>query len=289
MNIWLLNHYAISPDMPGGTHHFDLGYELTRMGYDVTIFASAFNHSLRKRVRLLNGQPWALEEVEGVKFIWLPSFAYQNNNWRRLVNMLDYTWRAYWLGLRLPHLEQRIMPPDVVIGCSVHLFAVWAAYHLNRRYRAHFVMEVRDLWPQGLLDMGLWREGQPQVRFFRWLEQWLYERAESIITLLPLTRECLVRYSSAWADKTVYILNGTRTARFEQATTSPYPVTRPLRVMYLGAIGISNGVDLIIQAMQIVEQAEPGLFECVLVGDGPEKPHLQQMVQNLGLKKRAVQ
>jgi len=284
MNIWLLNHYALTPDVPGGTRHFDLGYELTRMGYDVTIFASAFNHSLHKKVRLLNGEPWALEEVEGVKFIWLPSFAHRDNDWRRLLNMLDYTWRAYWLGLRLPHLERRIMPPNVVIGCSVHLFAVWAAYQLSRHYRAHFVMEVRDLWPQGLLDIGLWREGQLQVRFLRWLEQWLYARAESIIILSPLTREYLARYSSAWADKTVYIPNGTRTARFEQAETAPSPDTGPLRVMYLGAMGISNGVDLIIQAMQIIEQAEPGLLECVLVGDGPEKPHLQQMARNLGLK-----
>ena len=282
-SIWILNHYALPPDLPGGTRHFDLGYELTCMGYDVTIFASAFNHSLREKVRLLNGQPWAMEEVEGVKFIWLPSFAYQNNNWRRLVNMLDYTWRVCWLGRRLPRLEPFVSPPDVVIGCSVHLFAVLAGYYLSRFYRARFVMEVRDLWPQTFIDMGVWHEWQPQVQFFRWLERFLYARAERIIALSPMTKNYLANLSPRWAEKVVYVPNGTRVARFEQAVTAQRS-GRPLQAMYLGAMGTKNGVDLIVQAMRIIEQTEPGLLECVLVGDGPEKPRLQQMVHDWGLE-----
>ena len=283
-SIWILNHYALSPDLPGGTRHFDLGYELTCMGYDVTIFASAFNHSLRKKVRLLNGQPWAMEEVEGVKFIWLPSFAYQNNNWRRLVNMLDYTWRACWLGRRLPRLEPCVSPPDVVIGCSVHLFAVLAGYYLSRYYRARFVMEVRDLWPQTFIDMGMWQEWQPQVQFFRWLERFLYARAERIIALSPMTKNYLANLSPGWAEEVVYIPNGTRVARFEQVAAVHAQSGGPLRVMYLGSIGITNGLDLVLQAMQIIEQTEPWLLECVLIGDGPEKARLQQMAHDWGLK-----
>jgi glycosyltransferase involved in cell wall biosynthesis len=254
------------------------------MGYDVTIFASAFNHKRQEMVRLLNGEPWALEEVEGVKFIWLPSFAYQSNNWRRIVNMLDYTQRAYRLGCRLPHIEPLVKPPDVTMGCSVHLFAVLAGYYLSRHFHSRFVMEVRDLWPQTFLDMGLWREGQLQVRLFRWLEQFLYARAEQIVTLSPLTREYLATYSSECAQKVVLIPNGTRVARFEQARLERRSKPGPLHVMFLGSIGHKNGVDLIVEAIRIVEQATPGLLECTLVGDGPEKPCLQQKVRDWKLK-----
>ena len=281
--IWMLNHYAITPDMPGGTRHFDLACELTRMGYDVTIFASAFNHSLLKKVRLLNGEPWSIEELDGVRFVWLPSFPYQGNDWRRVANMLGFSWRAYRLGRRLPRLVPRVPTPDFVLGCSVHLFAVLAGYYLSRRYKAHFLMEVRDLWPQTFLDMGLWREGQPQVRFFRRLEQFLYERAERIVTLSPLTRDYLARYSQAWAEKVVYIPNGTRVTRFEQMEVVQRGEHRPLRAMFLGSIGFKNGVDLIVEAMRLVERNQPGLLACVLVGDGPEKPRLQQVVRDWGL------
>jgi len=283
-SLWMFNHYAITPDMPGGTRHFDLGYELTRMGYDVTIFASAFSHGLRKKVRLLNGQPWTVEEVKGVKFVWLPSFAYQNNDWRRLVNMLDYTWRAYWLGRRLSRVEPRITSPDTVIGCSVHLFAVLAGYYLSRHYRARFMMEVRDLWPQTFIDIGLWHEWQPQVRLFRWLERFLYARAERIIVLAPMTKNYLANLSPAWAEKVVYIPNGTQVARFEQIEVAHERSGEALRVMYLGSMGATNGLDLVLQAMQIIEQTKLLPLECVLVGDGPEKARLQQIARDWGLK-----
>jgi glycosyltransferase involved in cell wall biosynthesis len=279
----MLNHYAIPPDLPGGTRHFDLARELVGRGYEVAIFASAFNHNLRKRVRLLDGEPWAVEEREGVKFVWVPSFAHRANDWRRMANMLDYTWRAYWLGKHLPEAEPRLVQPDFVMGCAVHLFAVLAGYHLSRHYRAHFLMEVRDLWPQTFLDMGLWREGQLQVRFFRWLEQFLYARAERIVTLSPLTRDYLANYSDAWAEKVQYIPNGTRVVRFEQTAVAETGRPRALRVMYLGAMGVANGLDLILEAVHIINRSHPGLVECVLVGDGPEKPRLEQISRDWGL------
>ena len=284
MNVWILNHYAITPDMPGGTRHFDLARELVQMGYDVTIFASAFNHSCRGQIRRLSGVRWLIEQVDGVKFIWLPSFAYQRNNWRRVINMLDYTWRAYWWGRRLPQKSPAIQRPDVVIGCAVHLFAVLAGYHLARHYRAHFLMEVRDLWPQTFLDMGVWHEGQWQVRFFRWLEQFLYARAERIITLSPMTRDYLAQYSQDWADKVVYIPNATRVARSQDSLISQTADAKPQTVMYLGAMGPTNGLDLVLDAIRQVNESDPGLLKCVFVGDGPEKQRLQQKAKDWRLE-----
>ncbi|MBN1890295.1 MAG: glycosyltransferase family 4 protein [Thermoflexales bacterium] len=282
----MLNHYALPPDLPGGTRHFDLGCELARLGYDVTIFASAFNHSLRKKTRLLDASPWALEELDGVRFVWLPSMAYQGNDWRRLANMLDYTWRAYWLGRRLTRLARRVRPPDVIMGCAVHLFAVLAAYGLSRHYRARFLMEVRDLWPQTFLDMGVWREGQPQVRFFRCLEQFLYQRAEKIIVLSPLTGDYLAQYSPTWAEKTLYIPNGTRLIRFEQNGLGRRPEPGAVCAMYLGAMGITNGLELILDAMQVINQQAGGQsagIDFCFVGDGPEKGRLQHLAKERGL------
>ncbi len=282
--VWILNHYAVMPDLPGGTRHFDLGCELANMGYQVTILASAFNHSLKKEVRLVDGESWRAEEVDGVRFVWLPAFAYETNDWRRMANMLDYTWRAYAWGRHLPRLEPRISPPEVVIGCTVHPFAVLAGYRLARHYRAHFVMEVRDLWPQSLVDMGLWREGQLPVRVFRWLERFSYARAERIITLSPLTREYLAGYSEQWPDKVVYVPNGTRVARFARDSSGDRPAHRPLQAIYFGSMGSKNGLDLILRAMRILDESEPGLLECTLVGDGPERPRLEQMVREWRLE-----
>jgi len=34
-NIWIFNHYAITPDLPGGTRHFDFVKELVKRGFMV--------------------------------------------------------------------------------------------------------------------------------------------------------------------------------------------------------------------------------------------------------------
>ncbi len=36
--LWV-NHFAVSPEQGGGTRHFELGRELVRRGWDVTIAA----------------------------------------------------------------------------------------------------------------------------------------------------------------------------------------------------------------------------------------------------------
>jgi len=43
MNIWVFNHYAVTPDLPGGTRHYDLSKELVKRGHDITIFVFGKN------------------------------------------------------------------------------------------------------------------------------------------------------------------------------------------------------------------------------------------------------
>jgi len=57
-NLWIFNHYAITPDMPGGSRHYDLARELVDKGYDVTIFASSFHHKKLVELKLKDEEKW---------------------------------------------------------------------------------------------------------------------------------------------------------------------------------------------------------------------------------------
>lgn len=127
-----------------------------------------------------------------------------------------------------------------MLGCSVHLFAVISSYFTSKYYKTHFVMEVRDLWPQTFLGMGTWKEWQPQAHFFRKLEIFLFNQAEKIITLFPLTDEYLLDISPNLAEKSVYIPNGTKVSRFDKTVnpTGGYNSNKgKLIAMYIGAMG----------------------------------------------------
>lgn len=64
--VWMINQYAITPDLPGGTRHYDFGCGLMKKGYRVRIFASDVNLSLRRHTRLGASELWREEDVNGV-------------------------------------------------------------------------------------------------------------------------------------------------------------------------------------------------------------------------------
>lgn len=72
--VWILNHYAISPDMAGGTRHYDLSRELVKKGLDVTIFASGFDHSTKRYIKISSEEKRKIETYNGVRFVWLNTY-----------------------------------------------------------------------------------------------------------------------------------------------------------------------------------------------------------------------
>jgi glycosyltransferase involved in cell wall biosynthesis len=283
MNIWIFNHYAVTPDLAGGTRHFDLGKELVSHGHDVTVFASSFRHFERRDVKLSVGETWSLEEVAGVKVVWLKTLSYTRNNFRRVLNMLSYSLRAWRVGLRLPRLNDvDIHRPDVVIGSSVHLLAVLAAYWVARSYGIKFIMEVRDLWPQSIVDMAALSRNNPIVGILRALETFLYRKAECVITVLPLAREYITSCGVP-CEKIIWIPNGVDLSRFEEITSADKN-GETFRVMYLGAHGRANALGVVLKAARIVQVRDYQAIEFVLIGNGSEKPQLTELAEKLGLK-----
>lgn len=281
MNIWMFNHNAYSPDLPGGTRHFDLARQLVKRGHMVTIFATSFHHHLHKETRLQPGEDWKIEEVDGVFFVWIHTPPYQRNDWRRVWNMVAFMIKASRLGKKLPDLKPEIGSPDVVIGSSPDLLTPLAAFHVARRFHVPFVMEVRDLWPQTIIDMGVLSSKNPITKTLQVLEKFLYQRAELIISLLPRAHEYIAACGVS-PKKIVWVPNGVDLSRFESATQDTSNNER-FRVMYLGAHGQANALDVLIQAAKIVQ--DRGLEEIgfILMGDGPEKPRLIESSKKLGL------
>jgi len=282
MNIWIFNHYAITPDMPGGTRHFDLGQELVRRGHQVTIFASSFHHYLHREIRLKPRERWKIEHVDGVTFVWIRTPPYRCNDWRRVRNMVAFMFRAWWLGRTIPRRVSNVEEPDVVIGSSVHLLAVLAAYWVAKYYRAKFIMEVRDLWPQAIIDMGELSARHPIVKVLQALERFLYRRAEKIITLLPLAHEYITACGVP-REKVIWIPNGVDLSRFEDFEPAASS-GGGFKVMYLGAHGQTNALDVLIEAAKIVQDKGLEEIKFVLVGDGPEKLRLIALAKDLGLR-----
>ena len=283
-NVWILNHYAISPDMSGGTRHYDLGKELVRRGHKVTIFASGFDHNNKKYIKVHPKERYKIEDYNGVRFIWLNTISYYVNNWRRVLNMISY-------GIRVLSVCRAVETPDVIIGSSVHPFAVLAAWWLARRYKAKFIFEVRDLWPQTAVEMGAIKAtGIPAKILYAW-EKFMYKKAEKIIVLLPNAKEYIEKRGID-PQKIVWIPNGANLEQFDNPKqldpdSNLVQLLRKnknkFKVIYTGAHGPANGLNVVIEAVSIL-QKNHNKVQFFLIGDGVEKDKLQHNAKKYNLK-----
>jgi glycosyltransferase involved in cell wall biosynthesis len=286
--VWIVNHYAAGPDEPAGTRHYTLGRRLVARGHTVTIFASSFGHQSGRETRLGARSLYATEQSGGVRFVWLRTVPYHGNTWRRQLNMLSFL--AVFLVV-----QTREAAPDTIIGSTVHPFAAFGAWVAARLRGATFIFEIRDLWPQTLVDLGAMRVGSLGERLLRWLEAFLVRRAAAVISLLPGIRDYLDGQGLP-TDRVVYIPNGADLTAFETDAASdreprdakPEAVRQALDEIdrlradgrfvlgYLGAFGRVNRADLIVEAANLAERESPGRVGVVLVGDGPERPAVEQ-------------
>lgn len=281
-NIWILNHYAITPDIAGGTRHFDLGKELVKLGYQVVIFASGFDHASRKYLKVDPKEWFRIEELAGVQFVWLNTFSYHKNDWRRVAGMLSYAFRV----LRATHNFKK---PDVVIGSSVHPAAATVGWWLARSYQARFIFEVRDLWPQTLVDMGVMKSNGLMARLLYAWERFMCLKAEKVIVLMPGARQYFAGRGIE-TSKIYWVPNGVDMKRYHGTATLD-PTTGAAKVLerhkdkfkviYAGAHGQANGLDVAIEAAAVIGKREVAIH-FILIGDGPEKQTLREKATQLG-------
>lgn len=172
--------------------------------------------------------------------------------------------------------------PDIIIGSSVHPFAVWAAERLADKYKIPFCFEVRDLWPQTLIDMKVIGKYHPLAIILGKLEAYLYKKAHRIITLLPYAHEYIAKFGIP-ENKIACLPNGIDLDQF--ATMTPPPESgEQLTVMYLGAHGLANGLNTLIEAAAELEKnpASKTIY-WRLIGEGPEKQKLKAKIEQLDL------
>ena len=249
--------------------------ELVNRGHEVTFFTNSYCHWSHQDV-LGPSEKWRIENIDGIRIIWLKTIPYSGNGLRRGLNMLSNARRCLQVASVLSDV------PDVVLGPSVPLGTGWAAARIAKRKKAPFVFEVRDVWPSILVDDGGLSKWSPIYFVFRHLEKQLYRQASVISSTLPYLFDHVAE-SGGDPDKVHWMPNGVSLNRFTGMDAYDGGKNIPLTVMYVGGFGQAHDVITLVRAAGILHNRQRGKFKFIMIGDGVKKQECVDESKALGL------
>ncbi len=288
MHIWIFNHYACFRHGSGLTSHAVMAQTLAAAGHEVTIFPAAFAQVYAPAVEIEGQQPFT-DQFEGdVRFRFVRTRPYRGTA-GRLLNMLSYR-------KNVARCIKGLQRPDVIIGSLSHPHAVEAARQLAHRLGCRFVYEIRDIWPQSLVELGGISRLHPIYWHFRALERQAFRHADGVISVLPGIEQYAALHGVS-ADRVAYIPNGIDPQLYPEPP-QPSPIDSgkgdlgkgdPLVISCFTRFGSGNAMQTIIDAAALLQKdpkrdAKGGRDIVIrLVGDGPTRAGLEQRCAELGL------
>lgn len=276
MNILLVNHYAGAPEYGMEYRPYYFGREWVRQGHRVTVVGAAQSH-LRFRAPQVS-RAWGEEQIEGIRYVWLPGPRYSGNGFGRVKNILSFVRKLEFANLNQFFNGDR---PDVVIASSTYTLDIFPCRRIARSRGAKLIYEVHDLWPLSPMELGDMSPWHPFIMVVQWAENYACRHADLVVSLLPKA-EPHFRQHGMTAGKFAYVPNGIDVEEW-RSCQSPIPpeqgaALRALKasgsflVGYAGAHGVANALHAVLEAANLLRDW-PVTF--VLVGKGPQKELLR--------------
>ena len=259
-------------------------HELSRrwvaQGHQVTVITGFPNHPTGIIPENYSQHIYKQEELDGIRLIRTYIFPTANKGFiKRILSYLSFMLSSVLLG------AWRSGRPDVIVATSPQFFVGVAGYLMSLVKWRPFIFEVRDLWPESIVQLGMLKN-KMAIRILEYIEVFLYRRARGIIVVAESSIPILNRKGIA-SSKIDVVKNGVDLQLFDVAKTGQ-GVRRQIQldskivVSYIGTHGLSHALDKVIECAALMHD-EPKI-QFLLIGEGAEKENLQQQAKALGLR-----
>ncbi len=252
-----------------------------REGHDVVVVCGLPNHPDGIVPPEYRGRILVREEMDGIKVLrgWL--YATPNRGViKRSIAFLTFMLSSMFVAIFVAG------KCDVVVATSPQMLCGLAGYIVSVFKRVPFVLEVRDLWPAQIVDLGVIKNKFVIYLLYR-LEAFLYRRAKAIVTIAPaMSREIAER---GFGNGKIFTIPNGIDENFFKPVGGKSRVREEkgwrddeVVVMYIGTMGLSQGLDVILRSAKILEGEAKIRF--VFVGAGADRERLMGLVKKWGLR-----
>lgn len=276
-HLWYISKYTILPNLGNATRQYFISKYLQRRGYEVSLVSS--------RSAILNTYP----DMGDQGFIEYKMDGFSQFLLKGPKVELGLSLKRIWSWIYFEHQVRkwagaRNERPEVIIVSSLSILTFLTGIFFKRKYNCKLIVEVRDIYPFTLIEIGNFNRSNPLIKALSWIEKKAYQKADHIVGTLPNLGEHIREVAPGSEDKFVHIPIGYDPEFFDQSEQKvdinlQLPSDKFI-VGYFGSFGKAQATEIIFRAIR--ELRENALFHFLLVGDGPEKKHGMKLIEGLG-------
>lgn len=272
IRVTYIDQYYKTLDSVGGTRVFEMTRRLSRLGFAVSVVSTENRDG--------KSGTWRTTNEDGVVVHRLGQpYSNRMSHVQRM--------RAFARFAGAASRRAAGIPADVIFASSTPLTIAIPAILVKRRLRVPMVFEVRDLWPEIPIALGVLKN-PVAVRMALWLEETVYSEADQIVALSLGMRDGIVA-SGTPVEKVVVIPNGSDLELFgvppseglEWRRRNGIPEAAPL-ALYAGTLGRVNAVSWLVR-VAAEARCQDDRICFVVVGDGAERERVEAEARRLGV------
>ncbi len=270
MRILYFYQYFTTPAGSWSTRVYEFTSRWVQAGDSVTVVTSVYDKSDLRPTRLLSRV-----RIEGIDVIVINvRLSNKHGVARRLLTFGAYAALASWYALTLP--------ADVVVASSGPITVALPALVARYLRRRPLVFEVRDLWPEGSIQLGIVRN-PIVIAVARFVERSCYRGAARVICLSEgMAAWIRSRYGVEHIEVVPNPSDNGAAASASDLVTPDWAKGKKL-VLYTGTVGLIDDCRQILDMAQVLREQAVRDVEVVVIGDGKERKALEAQANELGL------
>jgi colanic acid biosynthesis glycosyl transferase WcaI len=238
-------------------------------GHEVSVVTSFPHYNCDAVWPEYQGKLWQHDRVGWVNV--LRSYIYVSARKSGLARMLNYL--SFNVSSTLAGLS--VSKPDVIFVLSPPLTIGLTAYLVGKLKGVPYCYNVQDIWPEAAVRLGM-LQGERTIRFWEWVERFIYQRARRIFAISEEFTENL-QGKGVPAAKIEVIPNFVDTDFIrplprQNAFGARHGLNDKFVVLYAGNVGLSQGLEVVLEAAELLRNQPEVLFQ--IVGAGSSKADL---------------
>lgn len=283
LNILLINNY-FPPEIGAASHlYFYLAKELVRRGHKVKVLTGIprYNVDLSMYRSYLRMEKVYIEELEeGLEVIRVKlPYVDRKQLIRRGIEHFEISYKLFSYGKKF------LGDVDVSLVYSPPLTLYWVAEKIRKMISSPYILNVQDLFPQEVIDLGLMKN-KLLISIFRKIEKKAYESAD-LITVHSENNKYYVDNILGKNNKTFVFENwiddqeivpGEKNNEFSKR----YNLENKFVVSFAGTLGLLQDIGVILKAANLLKNFQDIVF--LIVGDGTRKIEAENLIENMKLK-----